>query len=161
MNEAFRDEKCEAVLLVDASNAFNSLRNVRAICPSITTALINMYCSDAELFVDGSTLYSQAGITQEDPLAMPTYAIALLPLIEKVNQDSAVIQTLYADDATAAGKIKNRDWWNGLVRLGPNFGYNVNPSKTHLITKERYISTATAVFGETQVKITTEGKPHL
>ena len=63
-----------------------------------------MYRSDTKLFVDGSTLYSQEGTTQGGPLTMPMYAIALQPLIEKVNQDSAVIQTWYADDATAAGK---------------------------------------------------------
>ena len=99
MNVAFQDENCEAVLLVDASNAFNSLnrqvgvRNIRALCPSIATALINTYRRDAELFVDGSTLYSQEGTTQGDPLAMPMYALALLPLIEKVNPDSSVIHS--------------------------------------------------------------------
>lgn len=168
MNAAFKDEKCEAVLLVDASNAFNSLnrqmalRNIRALCPSIATALINTYRLDAELFVDGTTLLSQEGTTQGDPLAMPMYALALLPLIEKVNPDSSVIQTWYADDATAAGQIeKLRDWWNALVTHGPKLGYRVNPSKTHLITKGCHLPTATSVFGDTQVKITSDGKPHL
>ena len=111
MNLAFMDNECEAVLLVHASNAFNSLnrqaalRNVRALCPPIATAIINTYRRDADLFVDGSTLYSQEGTTQGDPLAMPMYALTLLPLIEKVNPNLSVIQTWYADDATAAGKI--------------------------------------------------------
>ena len=49
MNMVFKDENCEAVLLVDASNAFNSLnrqlalRNIRVLCPSIATTLTNTY----------------------------------------------------------------------------------------------------------------------
>ena len=165
---AFNDNECEAVLLVDASNAFNSLnrqvalRNIRVICPSVATALINTYRRDAELFVDGSTLYSQEGTTQGDPLAMPMYALALCPLIEKIKLDTSVIQLWYADDATAAGRVEAlRDWWDALVTLGPKLGYHVNPSKTHLVVKDNHCSTATSVFGDTQVQITTEGKPHL
>ena len=168
MNAAFMDEDCEAVLLVDASNAFNSLnrqvalRNIRALCPPIATALINTYRRDVELFVDGSTLYSQEGTTQGDPLAMPMYALALLPLIDKVNPASSVIQTWYADDASAAGGISElRDWWDALVTEGPKFGYDVNPPKTYLITKERHRSSATSVFSDTKIKITTDGKPYL
>ena len=90
------------------------------------------------------------------------YALALLPLIEKINPDSSVVQTWYADDASAAGRIgKLRDWWNALVSQGPKFGYHANPLKTHLIVKERHRSTATTVFGDTQIKITSEGRPHL
>ena len=116
----------------------------------------------AEMYVDGSILYSQEGTTQGDPLAMPMYAIALLPLIEGVNPEQSVTQTWYADDATAAGKIRKlKDWWNALVSLGPKFGYHVNASKTHLITKECHRATADAVFGDTEVKITADGKSHL
>ena len=168
MNMVFKDEDCEAVLLVDASNAFNSLncqvalRNIQVLCPSMATTLINTYRRDAEMYVDGSIIYSQEGTTQGDPLAMPMYVIALLPLIEGVNPEQSVTQTWYADDATAAGKIRKlKDWWNALVSLGPKFGYHVNASKTHLITKECHRATADAVFGDTEVKITADGKSHL
>ena len=124
---AFNDNECEAVLLVDASNAFNSLnrqvalRNIRVICPSVATALINTYRRDAELFVDGSTLYSQEGTTQGDPLAMPMYALALCPLIEKIKLDTSVIQLWYADDATAAGRVEHCVTGGmPLSHLGPN-----------------------------------------
>ena len=125
MNLAFKDDNCEAVLLVDAMNAFNTLnrqvalRNIRALCLSLATALINTYQRDIELFVDGSTLYSQEGTTQGDPLAMSMYALALLPLIEKTNPDSDIIQTWYADDAATTGSIqKLHERWNALVTLG-------------------------------------------
>lgn len=44
---AFESEECEAILLVDATNAFNTLNrqvtlhNIRRLCPSIATTLIN------------------------------------------------------------------------------------------------------------------------
>ena len=168
MNLAFKDQDCEAVLFVDASNAFNSLnrqvalRNIRALCPPLATALINTYRRDAELFVDGKTLYSQEGTTQGDPLAMPMYSLATLPLIEKVNPDLSVIQSWFADDATAAGSIsKLRDWWDALATLGPMFGYHVNAAKTHLVVKDSLLSTASAVFADTKVNITSDGRPHL
>ena len=55
----FQREDTEALLLVDATNAFNSLNrqtalhNIQKLCPSIATALINTYRAPSELFVDG------------------------------------------------------------------------------------------------------------
>ena len=128
---SFQDENSEAALLVDASNAFNSfnrnaaLLNVRSLCPAIATILTNAYRDSTDLFVDGSTLLSQKGTTQGDPLAMPLYAIATLPLIRSLNAD--VKQVWYADDASACGKIQAlRSWWDKLVSTGPAYGYNVN-----------------------------------
>ena len=45
----FKKEETEALLLVDASNAFNSLNrqtallNIQRLCPSLATILINTY----------------------------------------------------------------------------------------------------------------------
>ena len=63
----FRNDETEAVLLVDADNAFNSLnRNValcdiRFVCP---TTLINTYPSPTELFVENGVMWSREGTTQ-------------------------------------------------------------------------------------------------
>ena len=60
----------EAVLLVDASNAFNTLNrrvalhNLLTMCPSIATAVINCYREPSNLYIDGEILYSQEGTTQ-------------------------------------------------------------------------------------------------
>ena len=98
----------EAVLLVDANNAFNllnnqaAIKNIRHLCPSISTILINTYREHTDLYVDGTTILSQERtIMQDDPLAMPLYALAILPLIHHVNHD--IDQVWYADDATATG----------------------------------------------------------
>ena len=88
MQSLFEAENTEAVLLVDASNALNSinrkaaLHNIRILCPTISTILFNTYQAPAKLFIfGGEILESQEGTTQGDPLAMAFYALAVLPLI--------------------------------------------------------------------------------
>ena len=88
----FSNAETEAILLVDASNAFNSmnrtvaLHNVRILCPSLATVLINTYRGTAELFLDSQTILSKEGTTQGDPLSMPFYALASVPLIDMLKQ---------------------------------------------------------------------------
>ena len=71
----------DAVILVDAINAFNTLnrenalRNIQHLCPLIAKALINTYREGAPLYIDGEMLVSQEGITLGDPLAMVMYGI--------------------------------------------------------------------------------------
>lgn len=132
----------EAALLVDASNAFNSLnrttatRNLLSLCPSFATPIINCYREPTDLFIDGETILSQEGTTQGDPLSMPFYALALIPLIRKLPTQS-IKQVWYADDATVVGSIDHlRQWWNDLNKFGPGFGYHPNPVKTWIVTRE-------------------------
>jgi len=100
----------EGMLLIDATNAFNSfnravaLYNIQRLCPSFSTVLISTYSHPACLFVDGDILYSEEGTTQGDPLAMPFYALATVPLIKKLV--APVTQIWYADDAAACRKIE-------------------------------------------------------
>ena len=110
--------------------------------------------------MDGDVLFSEEGTTQGDPLAMPMYAVATVPLIKRLN--SQVCQVWYADDATASGTIEDlRDWWDQISKDGPAFGYHANASKTWLVTKPSFLTKATAVFSNTDVKVTSEGRPHL
>lgn len=169
VDSLFQQEETEAILLVDASNAFNSLNrlsalhNIRRLCPSLATALINTYRAPTELFVDGKVLYSSEGTTQGDPLAMPMYALATIPLIKKLHHHLVdVSQVWYADDASAAGKIvRLREWWSHLSSQGPKYGYFANATKTWLVTKEKHLATATASFADTGVQVTSEGRPYL
>ena len=84
MTELFEEEANGALLLVDASNAFNSinrnalLHNIKFLCPVIATYVLNSYQHPSRLFVlGGKEILSEEGTTQGDPLAMPTYATAL------------------------------------------------------------------------------------
>jgi hypothetical protein len=147
VRSTFALDENEAVLLVDASTPSTD----RRICP---------YRAQTDLFVDGDIILSQEGTTQGDPLAMPMYALATIPLIKEL--DGHCKQIWYADDAAAVGKITDlREWWDKLTTLGPWYGYFPNPSKTWLVTKEELHATAASIFASTGVKVTPDGRPYL
>jgi hypothetical protein len=74
IRSAFSNDETEAILLVDATNAFNTMNrqvaliNARQLCPSLATALINIYNNPTELFCDHHLLWSCEGTTQGIPL---------------------------------------------------------------------------------------------
>ena len=113
MREIMSSDETQAVLLVDASNAFNrinrqaALHNIGVICPSISTVLNNTYQIPVRLFVTGGgEIESSEGITQGDPLAMAMYALAVTPLIRKLrSEEPTVKQVWFADDSSGGGKI--------------------------------------------------------
>ena len=164
--QAFDSEKCKAALLVDATNAFNSLnhqtdlQNIRRLCPPIATILVNTYRAPTELFVDNDVILSREGTTQGDPLAMAMYGLATIPLIQKVND--LCKQVWYADDSAVFGSLEHlRSWWDRLTTEAPRFGYFANPSKTWLVTKDRHIHNAAKIFAGCVVNITSHGRPYL
>ena len=79
LRETYQQPETEAILLIDASNAFNALnrklamRNIDRICPSLTSAVYNSYIYPSELFVNGETLLSEEGTTQGDQIAMTIF----------------------------------------------------------------------------------------
>ena len=105
MREISEDPSSEAVLLVDASNAFNTLNrnvallNINKKCPPLAKVLINTYRHDPQLFVDGETLFSKEGTTQGDPLAMAMYVChwnsAVDPSTRPTSQTSVVCRRRY------------------------------------------------------------------
>ena len=117
VRESFDSPGIEAVLLVDATNAFNCLNrktalfNITKICPSIATIALNCYRQPTDLFVDGDVILSEEGVTQGDPLAMPIYAVATVPLIRKLGRDNDVCQVWYADDVCATGTLEHLRSW--------------------------------------------------
>ena len=164
MQRVFDSPETEGVLQVDATNAFNclnrqaALRNISILCPSFARILINTYRMDSRLFIDGEYILSQEGTTQGDPLAMPMYALGVVPLIRQL----AVIkvsQLWYADDASAGGSLRGLcSWWDRLVCLGPDYGYYPNAAKTCLIVKPTLLRQAKAIFHGSGVVITDSGK---
>ena len=88
MSQIFNEEDSEAVLLIDASNAFNAvnrelfLHNPSMICPEIAVFVRNCYSLPSKLFIiGGSELKSSEGTTQRSPAVMAIYAIAIIPLL--------------------------------------------------------------------------------
>ena len=88
MCSIFQEENTEGVLLIDASNALNSLNrqvalhNIQILCPRASLILINTYRFPSRLFITGGKeLLSQEGTTHVDPLSMPFYAVSTYILI--------------------------------------------------------------------------------
>ena len=166
MTTVFDTPSCQAILQVDATNAFNNLNrraaliNIHRSCPSLATILTNTYRQESSMFIGGEVIPSCEGTTQGDPLAMAMFALAVLPLIDSLNPE--VNQCWYADDASAGGELQDlKSWWDRLSQLGPQYGYFPNPGKTWLIVKEQHHVTAQDAFGDTGISITTEGKQYL
>ena len=103
--EVFDESKVESALLVDATNAFNTLnrkvalQNMRYICPALETVLTNCYQSSTRLLVSGGgEILSKEGTTQGDPLGMVMFALAIVPLIMKLMEVCQMVyQVWFAD----------------------------------------------------------------
>ena len=86
--EMFNKKSTEAVLMVDASNAFNAinweafLHNAKILCPSISTYVNNCYSSQTDLYIQGGrSIKSEEGSTQGDPTAMAIYSLGITHLL--------------------------------------------------------------------------------
>ena len=166
MRAIFRDPNTEAILFVDASNAFNllnrqtALLNIHSLCPSLAIALTNTYRDDSSLFIEGETLLSSEGTTQGDPLAMTMYALAVVPLIRRLKD--LAHQVWFADDASAGGGLTGLlAWWEKLNEIGPSFRYYPNAGKTWLLTKEDHLHVAQELFAAHKIDVTTSGHQYL
>ena len=86
----YEADNTEALLLVDAENAFNvlnrkaALYNISILCPVMSIMLQNTYGGTSNLYVGGGILASDEGTTQGDPLAMSMYAVGIMPLIHEL-----------------------------------------------------------------------------
>ena len=149
----------DAILLIDAENAFNSLnreialKNVENPSPALHHSLANSYKHPSNQFVNNTVLTVTEGTTQGDRLALAIYGIGVIPLIELM-QKPIVTQKWYADDGNAAGGLKSlRTKLDNLDVHGKAFGYNVKPSKCRLIVKENRRDSAIKVFEGTNITI--------
>ena len=84
----FNEDDTEAILMVDASNAFNSIKrepflhNTKVLCPTLAPFINNCYSIPSDLFVQGGKrLKSLEGTTQGDPASMDIYALVITPLL--------------------------------------------------------------------------------
>ena len=170
MREIYAEESTDAVLFVDASNAFNSmnrqalLHNIQYLCPAMSTYLRNCYNTPSRLFIAGGTeLTSAEGTTQGDPLAMPGYGIGILPLLIILKRDSPLVKHVaYADDIGGGSRLEHiRKWWDKIQEFGPYLGYFPKASKSWLVVKEGKLEEARNVFDGTGVNITIEGRKYL
>jgi hypothetical protein len=155
------------VLMVDARNAFNSINriamlwNTRILWPRASRFIFNTYRGWSPLIMKNcnTVLFSQEGIVQGDPMSMFIYAIATLPLIRELEDNSSYTQIWYADDSSAAGHLQNIYlWFKKLLRIGPYYGYIPEPRKCCLVTHHSSTSQAQSLFNDLGVTISSSGR---
>ena len=167
MGYIFQEENTDAVLFIDASNAFNTLNrtallhNIQYLCPPMATYIRNCYQKPSRLFIaGGKELMSSEGTTQGDPSAMPSYGIGILPYLAMIrpDQETGLLKQLaYADDIGGGAKLAIlREWWDNIERHGPSFGYFPKASKSWLVVKEEKHEEALEISAGTGIKVTTE-----
>ena len=174
MHDIFNDNETEAVLLIDAENAFNSINrkamihNISILCPIISTFIKNCYNIPARLFIiGGKELLSREGTTQGDPTAMAAYAIGMTPLLMFLfeyitSNNNTTKHVAFADDFTVAGKIHEiKDYWDSICNIGPKYGYFPKPEKSYLIVKDDHLLKVNDIFKHSNVKITSTGQRYL
>ena len=155
MHDLFQEDETEAVLLVDAENAFSSinrkamLHNISITCPTLSIFVSNCYLVPVRLFIlRNREIKSREGTTQGDPTVMVAHALWETPLIHYfryyISMNNHICkEEAFADNLTIAGKIERiRSYWELLQQVGPLFGYFPRPSKTYLVVKEQYLENA-------------------
>lgn len=153
--EAHSTEPEIGFLQVDADNAFNRLDKtamlwvVRHEWPSGAMFIFNCYKHHAFLVIHGDSgelhsLLSQTGVAQGCPLSMFLYGLTLVPLIKKLQHlHPNCTQIFFADDGNAGGTwAQLRQYWSSLCKLGPQYGYFPNSTKTKLLVPEQSLQNA-------------------
>ena len=88
----YKEPETEAVLLIDATNAFNcmhravALHNIDDVCPLMSQYLKNTYCQPVGLFIrrkeeEVVVMKAGEGRPQGDPAASGWYALKTIPSI--------------------------------------------------------------------------------
>ena len=86
MNMMYKDQNTDAILIVDASKALNSLNrqsflHISHLSPSIVTYVKNCYWTLSRLLIVGGTeITSMEGTTQGDSVSIAIYGIGVTPL---------------------------------------------------------------------------------
>ena len=130
----------------------------------MSTYVKNCYRSPSRLFISGSNqeISSAEGTTQGDPLAMPSYAIGVVPMLPLIVDDSDTKQAAFADDLCGAGRLQSlQKWWARIEQTGPLFGYFPKATKSWLVVKDEKLEEAKVMFADTNLKITASGRRYL
>ena len=154
VHDIFSKENTEAILLIDAENAFNSinrkvmLHNMKFLCPLISTYICNFYAAPARLFILGEDeILSKEGTTQGNPTSLGAYTVGILPMSHSsfdfvLTNDPQTREVGFAD-VTVVGKLAIiKYFWDKLATIGPKYGYFPKFTKSYLIVKKNCLKDA-------------------
>ena len=128
-------------LLLDFSNAFNSVnreamfKEVRARIPSMAAWMESCYGAQPILHLGPHTILSCCGVQQGDPLVPLGFSLALLPIIEKIQEQvpGLLINAWYLDDGTLCGSADDLNSALAIIESeAPSYGLHLNRSKSLL-----------------------------
>lgn len=137
---SFHSDGAMAMLTVDFSNAFNLvdrtalLREVSLRCPSIAPWVQFLYAQPARLYVGDVCLGATTGVQQGDPLGPLLFALALHPLVQRVQECCSLpFQAWYLDDGTLIGNAAEVAKALNIIQTeGPVLGLKLNIQKTEV-----------------------------
>ena len=148
LRKVFAAMSTDAVLLVDADNAFKhlnravALHNIRYTCPPLAMIRTNIYRAPSRVFVTGEMeLSPEEETTQGCPLSMAMYALISMPLINKcqrvisINDHPRAVQVWYADDVATGGNHITRQ-----IKIKINFkNFKKQDCKTRAVSYCMYM----------------------
>ena len=126
------------ILLVDFSNAFNLMdrgvmfKEIRSRIPSMAAWMESCYGLQPILYLSNHTIRSCCGVQQGDPLCTLGFALALHPILEKIQADvpGLRVNAWYLDDGTLCGSVSDIAAALTIIeKEGPEHGLHLNRSK--------------------------------
>lgn len=134
------DEVGQSLLCIDFRNGFNMvdraamLEGVKERCPSMLRWVEFLYEQPARLYLKDDFIWSSHGVQQGDPLGLLLFALALHPLILRVEEACNLsINTWYLDDGSLVGDSLEIAKAYDIIRVeGPSRGLFLNSSKSEI-----------------------------
>lgn len=132
-------EEEEAILKLDFSNAFNSIRRdkvleaVQAFCPDLYSLVYSSYSAPSLLFWGESTIESREGVQQGDPLGPLLFCLAIH---RHCGQLRSPLRVMYMDDVSVGGALDDVLHDLHVIKDARDLGLMLNHAKCELVCRD-------------------------
>ena len=139
VKQALEEDPTKWVLQGDFKNAFNladrdaTFQEVEKIFPECLSWVLSSYRSTSLLQYGDTTIYSETGFHQGDPLASLLFSLLLHPIVEKIETEvpDLKVNAWYLDDGTQVGsRSQLQKVVDILEKEGPVRGLHLSTSAT-------------------------------